>query len=176
LRLIYAFVDILLHRRGPEQLPASRFFFGLVLLASFVVSLFTFQFSRIPSERFVPIMLVDVGFSLAYTWCVLRAFGVERRFLQTASASLGAGSLLDLASLPFVLWHRALTGPTPGPTTDVTLPYVLYLLVALVWLIDVSSFIMARAIERPYVLGLAIVIGYALLSVSLEASLFPTPR
>jgi hypothetical protein len=172
LRVIYAFVDILLHRRGPDHLPASRFFFALVLITAIVVSLFTIQFSAIPSERFVPIIVVDIGFSLAFTWCVLRAFGVERRFLQTAAATLGAGSLLDLASLPFALWHRALS----GASGEVTLPYVIYLLIALVWLIDVSSFIMARAIARPYVLGLAIVIGYALLSVSLEASLFPAPR
>jgi hypothetical protein len=171
LRVIYAFVDILLHRRGPDHLPASRFFFGLVLVGAVVVSLFTIQFSTIPSERFVPIIVVDIGFSLAFTWCVLRAFGVERRFLQTASATLGAASLLDLASLPFALWYRA----ESAGTGDVTLPYVIYLLVALVWLIDVTSFIMSRAIGRPYFLGLAIVIGYALLSVSLEATLFPTP-
>ena len=171
-QLIYAFVEIALHRRGPDGLPASTFFFRLLLATWLAVSLFFLQFTNIPAGRVVPVIAVDTGFSLAFTWSVLRAFGVERRFLPTASAILGVNSLLDLVSLPFILWHRALHVPVGTPTV----PSVIYQLIAFFWAIDVASFIISRAIERPYVLALAVVLAYVLLDVSLYVTLFPTGK
>jgi hypothetical protein len=51
-----------------------------------------------------------------------------------------------------------------------TLPRLLGLLI-IFWVIDVSAFIFSRALERPYLLCIAIVIGYALLIESLQATL-----
>ena len=172
LRLIYAFVEIALHRRGPDGLPASQFFFGLMLATSLAVSVFMLQFAKVAAGQIVPMIVVDTGFSLAFTWSVLKAFGVERRFIQTASAVLGVDALLNLLSLPFALWHQALH--VPADTS--TVPSVIYLLIAGVWAIDVGSFIIARAIERPYVLALVVVVAYVLLELSLDVTLFPTPK
>ena len=172
LQLVYAFVEIALHRRGPDQLPKSQFLFWLTLLASLAVSLFVAQFATIPPERVVPMVAVDTGLTVGFAWCVLKAFGVERRFLQTASALLGMSAFLELLELPFVLWHRALH----APVDTATVPYVIYLVIALGWWNDVASFVISRAIERPYVLGLAVVIGYTLFAVSVDVTLFYTPK
>lgn len=171
LRLVYAFVEICLHRRGPDQLPKSRFLFGLVVVGSVGVSLFVLHFANVARDRVVPIIVVDLAFGLAFIWSVLKAFSVEQRFLQTASAILGTDALMNLASLPFALWHRALHAPE-GSTT---VPSVIYLLIAGVWAIDVGSFVVSRAISRPYVLALAVVLAYVLLDVSLSVTLFPPP-
>ena len=39
------------------------------------------------------------------------------------------------------------------------------------WSVDINAFVFARALERPYLLCVAIVIAYALLIVSLQATL-----
>ena len=56
-----------------------------------------------------------------------------------------------------------------------TIPQVLFVLVA-IWSVDISAFIMMRALERPYVLSVAIMLGYLLLSVSVRAQLFPPEK
>jgi hypothetical protein len=100
-----------------------------------------------------------------FVWAVLRLFDRERRFKQTATALLGADTLLNLLSLPLVLWNQSLEGATA--------PALLFLLLA-IWSIDIAGFVLSRTLERPYALGVAIMLGYVLLSISLRMSFFPT--
>ena len=167
LRLISAFVEIAFHRRSPGDLPASRVFFGAVLAVYLVVNLVTTRSLHI--VRYPELMvLFETTLGLAFIWAVLRAFERQRRFRQAACAVLGTDTLLNLFTVPLVLWH----GSLHAPDTETTIPQVLFVLVA-IWSVDISSFIMARALERPYVVAVAIMLGYLLLSVSVRAQLFP---
>jgi hypothetical protein len=167
LSLILPFVEIALHRRGPEHLPASRFLLGLVLVAYLAVALLRMRVLNDPGYP-LPAVLVQLVLELAFIWCVLRAFERQRRFAQTACAVFGADTLIYLLSLPLAFWHGALA----APPTDVTPPLVLQFLLW-VWSLDIATWIMSRALERPYVVALAIVIGYVLLSASLHFTLYP---
>jgi hypothetical protein len=168
LSLIVAFVEIALHRRGPEHLPASRFLFTLVVVIYLVVALLTTRVLNDPSYP-IPAVLIQLVLELAFIWCVLRAFERQRRFVQAATAVFGTDTLLNLLGLPLVAWHRALD----APPTELTLPQLLQFLLWVVWSIDISAVIMARALERPYVVALAIVVGYSMLSAALHFTLFP---
>jgi uncharacterized membrane protein YagU involved in acid resistance len=113
-------------------------------------------------------VLIQLALEFAFIWCVLRAFERQPRFVQTACAVFGADALLNLLALPLVLWYRGLA----AAPTEMTLPQVLQFLLW-VWSLDISAWIMSRALERPYVVALAIVIGYVMLSASLHFTLFP---
>lgn len=167
LTLLSAFVDIALHRRGPEHLPASRFLLALVLAANLAVAALVVQMMRDPTYPFLAVLILT-GLELAFVWCLLRAFERERRFVQTAAAVLGTDTLLTIIGLPLLAWHRALG----APPNEATLPQMLDLLIW-VWSIDIAASIMSRALERPYVVALAIMIGYVMLSTSLRLTLFP---
>jgi hypothetical protein len=167
LRLVFAFVEIALHRRGPEQLPASQFLFAVVLATYLVVALLTSRllgFAVAPA----PMVFIETALQLAFIWCLLRAFERNRRFTQTACAVVGADTLINVLRWPLIFWDNALA----APATELTLPQIFQFLLW-VWSIDISSSILARALDRPYVLAVAIVIGYVMLSVSLRVSLFP---
>jgi len=167
LALILAFVDIALHRRGPEHLPASRFLLALALVVNLAAGAVTVRLLRDPVFPLAAV-LIQTALELAFVWCVLRAFERPRRFVQAASAVLGTDTLLTLIGWPLLLWHRSLG----APPTELTLPQTLDFLIW-VWSIDISASIMSRALERPYVVALAIVIGYVMLSLSLRVTLFP---
>jgi hypothetical protein len=167
LRLIFAFVEIAFHRRSPADLPASRAFFFAVFVVYFAVGLVSTRFLQV--GKYPELMVAfETVLGLAFNWSVLHAFQRQRRFRQTAVAMLGADTFLNLLTVPLLLWHTSLHAK-PGETT---VPYVLFALVG-IWSIDVSAFILSRAIERSYVLAVAIMLGYLLLSVSARITLFP---
>jgi hypothetical protein len=166
LALLTAFVDIALHRRGPQHLPASQFLFTTLLAASLVSGAVIVQV--LPGYTFAAVVLETV-LELAFVWCVLRAFERQRRFLQCAAAVLGTDVLFSAIRLPLLVWNRSIATPSGEPT----LPALLDLLV-IVWSIDVSASIMSRGLDRPYIVALAIVLGYVMLTLALSVTLFPS--
>jgi CDP-diglyceride synthetase len=166
LRLILAFVEVAFHRRSPADFPASRAFFIAVLLVYVGVELATTRYLQV--ERYPELEVAfDTVLGLAFMWSVLHAFQRERRFRQAAVAMLGADTFLNLLTVPLLSWHASLH----AKPEEATLPYVLFLLVV-IWSVDVSAFILSRALERPYVLAVAIMVGYVLLEVSAHVTLF----
>jgi hypothetical protein len=170
LRLILAFVQIALHRRSPADLPASRAFFGAVLVIYVAFELATTRYFGLVKYPEL-VVAVDTALELAFIWGVLRAFEHERRFRQTAVAVLGVDTLLNLATVPVLMWHRSLH----VAKDEITIPNIVLLLVQ-IWSIDVSAFVLSRALERPYVLTIALMLGYFLLSISVDATFFATPE
>lgn len=183
LRLVLAFVDIALHRRGPDMLPASRFLLWLVVIVYLAVSYAAFALTPPPAADgvdpaasaaaqraldYAPVLIpIDCAIYAAFIWVLLKSFNRDRRFLQTATALFGTDTLFTSMSLPVLAWAGALGATeSPGPTLAY---WVLF-----IWSIDVSAFVLSRAIERPYALAVLVVVGYVLLSVSLRASLLNT--
>jgi hypothetical protein len=175
LRLILAFVDIMLHRRGPADLPSSRFLVWLLLAVSLGVELgVLYANDRSMREAAVSVLvtLLDVWF----VWALLRTFNRQRRFRQTMSALLGTKTILNVLGAPLLPWLNASTAASAASSTaaaaepQITLPLLLTALLG-IWSIDIAAFVFARALERPYLLCVAIMLGYVLLIVSLQTTL-----
>ena len=164
-RLIFAFVDIMLHRRGPDILPSSPFFVWLLLAASVVVELGVLAFNG-ATPRALSVSVLVTFLNIWFVWGLLRTFNRERRFRQTMSALLGVEIILNVLSAPLV---PLVDLPETGDP-EITLPLFLTFLIG-VWGLDVTAFVFARALERPYFLCVAIIVGYALLMLSLQAAL-----
>ena len=170
LRLIFAFVDIMLHRRGPDSLPSSQFLFWALLALSILTDCIILWMAGEPGRAFAVSLLVT-GFDLWFVWALLRTFNKQPRFRQTMTAMLGARVLLGVLQAPLV--GALVDAPPPdAQNPQVGLAGVLWLLI-LVWSIDISAFVFSRALERPYLLCAAIVIGYFLLIRSLQITLLP---
>jgi hypothetical protein len=166
--LAFAFVDIALHRRGPDELPASWFLLSLLLALYLSVSLVALWVLGALDSLSAVLLLLDSAFFLAYVFMALRLFQRDRRFQQTASALLGTDVVLNLVGLPLALWARGISIPVDPASA----PMLLRLLL-LLWWIDVASFILSRAIVRPYLVGVLFVILYVVASLSIGDFLSP---
>ena len=166
-RLGSVFVDIALHRRGPEDLPASRFLLGVVLLLYLSVTLVSLRLTE-PMGRAAGLAAYDTALYLGFVWLVLRVLDHSRRFVQTATALLGTETFLTLIGVPLLVWIDLDTMAAGVPT----LATVLFLLLFL-WSVDVAGFVISRALQSAYVVGVLIVIGYILGSWRLRGLLFP---
>ena len=181
-RLTQVFAEIALHRRGPDELPASQFLLGLTLTAYLAAGFVSVRVSE-PAERaleltllgstlylgFIGLIVLETLLYLLFVWAVLRVYGRSRRFLQTASALLGVETLLSGIGIPILVWMSAARASGGAPTVATLLYLALFL-----WSVDVAGFILSKALQRAYFVGVLIVIGYVTVSLTLREYLFPT--
>ena len=171
LRLIFAFVDIMLHRRGPDSLPSSPFLLWSLFAASVAADFAVLALAG-RSARWFAVDLLVLGLNVWFAWALLRTFNRQPRFRQTMTALLGSGVLLTVLQAPLV---RAVVEPPPDPQNPtLTLPGVLWLLI-MIWAMDISAFVFSRALERPYLLCLCVWIAYFFLMNILHFTMVP-PR
>ena len=167
LRLILAFVDIMLHRRGPDSLPSSPFLLWSLLVTSVASDFAVFWWAGMSARWFAVDVLV-LGLHVWFVWALLRTFNRQGRFRQAMTAMLGAGVLLTVLQAP--LARSVLGTPVDPENPTMTMPRLLDFLI-LLWMLDIVSFVFSRALERPYLLCVAIVLGYGLLIQALVATL-----
>jgi hypothetical protein len=165
LHLISVILGITVHRRGPDELPASPFLVLLLLAASECAQLVTLRIAATPDNAIL-VMLFSVALDFLFVWGVLATFERQQRFWQTMSAFLGAGVVLNVISALLVAWDQSLNAPADATTV----PTVLLLLLQ-VWSVDIGGFLLSRAIDRHYALGVVIMLAYVLLSTSLLRTL-----
>jgi hypothetical protein len=110
------FVDIVLWRRGPQDLPVSWLLLALAVAAYVAVSVVQLGLSDQSLANWLFYVVLDPLLLAGWTWLVLRILGHGARFLQTASAVFGANAVLGfLVYLPLqVLGSAAGTDQASG--------------------------------------------------------------
>jgi hypothetical protein len=104
LHFLKAFLDIVLWRRGPQDLPASRLLLWLAAAAYVAVSIAQLALLDEPGAAWFVFVVVDPLLLTAGVYLLLKLFGKADRFLQTATAVLGTGVVLGLVMFLPVEW------------------------------------------------------------------------
>ena len=81
---------------------------------------------------------------------------------------MGVDVMFNLLSLPLVAWSGAIENTEADPTLPLLLILALFF-----WSIDVAGYVVSRALQRPYIAGVLIVIMYVMVSMSIRESLAP---
>lgn len=137
---------ICLLRAGPQDLPASSTSLALALAAWWGVSALALA---APGTRVqaADALLLFVA-QLAMIAGLLVASRRSARFLQTAAALFACGAVVSLANVP--LWLSTASPPPAG--------LAVLALAALFWSLAVDAHIWRHALERSYVVGLAVAV------------------
>ncbi len=108
-QVLRIFLDIVLWRRGPQDLPASGLLVWLTLAAYVLVSAVQLALLHESGLTWFFFLVVDPLMLTGVVWLVLKLYRHPERFQQTASAVLGTGALLGLLLyLPLQLLLTAL--------------------------------------------------------------------
>lgn len=164
-----AFIDICMLRAGPQDLPASRFLFVLMLVIYIAISL---VLSLIELE--MPIAAVYTGLDVVLVLALAAGmFWVSdkwNRFNQTATALLGIGTIFNAAAAPLLLWQQAVAdGENPMP-----LPSFM-LLALMIWNLVVIGHVIRHALSTTMFWGIAIAMIYTFVSMSIFRVMFNAP-
>jgi hypothetical protein len=107
-QFLKVFLDIVLWRRGPQDLPNSGLLVVLTLVAYELVNLVQIALMEVSSAELLLYLVVDPLLLMGGLWLVMMLYGRKDRWAQTVSAVLGCTALMALVvSVPMVL----LVGP-----------------------------------------------------------------
>jgi hypothetical protein len=150
------FIDIVLWRRGPQDLPASSLLVWLTLGAYVLVSAVQLALlHESATTTWLFFLIVDPLLLTACVWLVLRLYGRTERFPQTASAVLGTGALLGLVLyLPLQL---VITGLGFDAVSPLAQGFALLLVIVFAL---VTGRIIKLATESSLFTGIAVALTY----------------
>jgi hypothetical protein len=152
------FLDIVLWRRGPQDLPVSGLLLGLTVAAYVAVSAVQLALLGETAATWLFFLVLDPLLLLAWIWLVLRIYGRMGRFPQTATAVFGASALLGFVVYLPVQVLLAAMDASPESGLAQLLALALVVVFALV-----TGRILKLATETNMVTGVAIALTYFLL-------------
>ena len=150
-QLLQTFVDIALWRKGPQDLPASRFLAGSVLAIYIAMSFVQARLFKLSLDTSVLIVGIDVLMLTGWLWLVLAFFGRKQRFAQTATAVLGVGVLLCMLDIFIRIMQLAANSGEALPDSWVLLRFLAIALIL--------GRIFMHALDRGLLTGMALTIA-----------------
>ena len=154
-RLLNLFVDICLFRAGPQELPASPFLLWLTAALNLLTGTLVIVDMFGGAGQALLAQLLDMALMLGLLRAALTALGKGARFLQSASALLGAGTFINLITMPLQLT----VGDNPSASLFGELAALLYLALIL-WALLVTAHILRHTLAIRFGAAVLVALGY----------------
>ncbi len=160
------FVDIVLWRRGPQDLPASWLLLALTVAAYVAVSVVQLALVDESIANWFFYVVLDPLLLLGWTWLILRILGRSTRLPQTASALFGANAVIGFfVYLPLqVLGNAVGAGQASGLAQ--TVAWLQVIIFALV-----TGRILKLATDTNLFTGIMLAITYVVIVISVLSRL-----
>ena len=166
-RTLRTFLDIVLFRQGPEDLPVSRTLLVITIAANVLLGLLFDTALPRPEFNRIPLAIAEVVFVVAWYWALLKVARRPERFLQTATAVFG----ISIVILPvYTLAQYLVVGHKPD---DLPALVLLFGLAIEVWLIAVNARILHSATQWPIAACVAVMLLRTAVWVVVVRALFP---
>jgi hypothetical protein len=179
--LVKLFTQIVLLRRGPQDLPASMLLLALTIVAYLAMNLLldgllpplaaangAARVTEADQPNLSAQALVDTVYTLAWYVTLLRIAGRPERTLQTATAVFG----MQIVLVPLLVLSRWLAARYPQDTPWFV-PVTLCGIVLAVWFVAANSHIVKAALEWSLGASVAITILQIVTDELLQRALFP---
>jgi energy-converting hydrogenase Eha subunit C len=167
--LLQRFFEICLLRAGPQDLPASRFLLWISLLAYGAVGM-VMSVQNLDVARASLLVLLDTALLAALLFALLWSRGLLERYLQTMTALLGTGAILQVAALPILSWQREGLGEETISTTLMIASLLLW--IWLLWNLIVVGHILRHTLSTRLPIGVLLGLAYLFISYSVTRILF----
>jgi len=159
--------DILLLRRGPQDLPGSPLVLAALILLNLLAGTFLFADQDAGSSESLQ-SIVDLGLSLVMSVAVLNFRGVRERILQTLTAFMGTGFILTLILFPISLLLGA-----EGEGFFVSMGRMMFMAL-LIWSLAVDGHIFRHALSTNMLVGTACAVGIFIARVYILEGIWPS--
>lgn len=163
--LIKQFFYICLMNKGPQDLPWSHLLLHASLMAYLISGVLT-MLATTSFDQALLVMLADLAVLLLYAWLCLKAFNKAPRFVQTATAMAGVGTLFQLVAWPLIAYADSqANAAAPGIS--------ILLLLVVGWNLAVYAHIFRESFNVRMLSAFVLTLTYAVITVSVRQLLFP---
>lgn len=175
LALIKLLWDICCLRKGPQDLPYSRVLFVLIIAISFVISVTQLLFQQTFLQAFSQTSLMLL-LTIIFNWAILKLKKLEARFIQTTSALIGTGTIINVFVYPLLLFHFYVLRPDEQHVIIVLLSLsVLFFIIGLnIWAFIIAAHIFRNALDTTFFAGLLVTFAYVAMHILAYKVLFIT--
>lgn len=160
--LLKLFFDICIFKKGPQDIPSSKWLFRVLILTyasiSFIILFIDNSFAKTFQQA-----VVGTVFILLASKVILIIANKSERYLQTTCALLATDSLISFFAIP-AMATLILEG------TDLAFLSVLLLML---WHWLVTGHVFKHALQKPFTFGLGVAFLYILVSYQVMALFFP---
>lgn len=168
-QFLKVFLDIVLWRRGPQDLPSSGLLVTATLVAYELVTLLQIALLGVNPAELILFLVVDPLLLMGGLWLVLKLYGHAGRWPQAVSAVLGCTALMGLVlTVPMMLAGGTRSAADPPPSL------ALLALCSIVAFILVVGRIVQQSTDSNLLTGTAIATTYVVIMEAL-AGMAHTP-
>lgn len=167
-RALRTYFDIVMFRRGPEDLPVSPTLLLLTIAANVLLGLALSSALPLPEHDRISVAVVGALFLCAWYWALLRLAGKPERFLQTATAIFGFQTVL----LPAFMAVRMMY-PEQPTIESIPLPVFLVGIGLELWTLAINSRIVRSATQWSIFAAVAVVLLQSVIYLVVIQSFFP---
>ncbi len=170
LAIYRAFFDIIMQRKGPQDLPASGVLLAISIALYALVGSLLLSFYVTAPDRLLAELAVNVSVVAGFYALALKVRGFSARLLQTLTAIFGCDAILSAYMLPFHGWHAMLSQDSPiGVLPLVGISLLLF------WTFAVAGHILRHALEIPLLGGVLVAMAQFAVGVGITANLLGAP-
>ncbi len=161
--LIKLIFDICLFKKGPAAVPYSVWLLRLLLVIDIAVS---FLLGRLTGDGFRALLQAFASVLLLMTFAavVLAIAGKSARFIQTATALIGADTLISFFAIP---------GTATMSIGQNNILVYLTMTGLIIWQWAITGHIIRNALGKPLLFGFGLAFLYVFTSYQVMALLFP---
>ncbi len=164
-------VDIILLRRGPEQLPASSALLGVTVGIYMVISAMVVASVSTPDRNWPLELIIGAASMLVWYRVALQLVKKRERYPQTMTAMFGVSTIFAPLLVPMLNSVATQVQAKQQPSQFITM-LALFLMV---WLVVIFVRIVRAAFEWPWPGALLLVIGQEIFSILVFVLVFGAP-
>jgi hypothetical protein len=162
--------DLMLFRRGPQDLPYSTSLLGAASVIAFALDAFVAsRFQQVGDAA--PRVAFSLAALLALPWIALRLADKQPRYAQTALALVATSVMFTILTVPVLIG----VGPLPQDPKDLTATQALlgwFSLLLVGWQLAVRGHILRHALDLPMRLGVLVAVVFFAVELLLALLLF----
>lgn len=167
--IVSLFWYIATFRAGPDRVPASTTFLGVVIGLNILVNVALFLLlNEVEFLRVVTLIVVNLAVTAGLIWGVMMLLNMGERFLQTITALFGADLILSTVT-NLIAWsvQRGF-----GDTATNVQFFIIALL--FMWTLGVYGFVFHRALNLHIGFGIAIALFVLVFSLAISQTAVAT--
>lgn len=161
-------VDIILLRRGPEQVPASTVLLAVTVAIYLAISAMVIASVSTPDANWPLELIIGAGSMLIWYRVALRLANKPERFPQTMTAMFGVSTIFAPLLIPMLNSVATQVQAKQQPSQFITM----LSLFLLVWMMVVFVRIVRAAFEWPWPAALLLVAGEGIFSLLIVVMVF----